>query len=88
MNMYKQDLAFNNLQWLICYKTKLYNSPNFLVKSFAFSYVFVFRLYTLSFIFLNFFINLSKQRFFSYLIFHFDTPYFLLCYFFPDPLFF
>ena len=30
MNMYKQDLAFNNQQWLICHKTKP-NQSNLLI---------------------------------------------------------
>ena len=27
--MYKEDLALNNLQWLICHKTKLKQTPDF-----------------------------------------------------------
>ena len=29
--MYRKDLALNNLQWLICYKTKLIDSKAFKV---------------------------------------------------------
>ena len=37
MNMYKQDLAFNNPQWLICYKTQ--SNQTIIFSNFNYAYI-------------------------------------------------
>ena len=45
--MYKEDLALNNLQWLICHKTKpnetkIFDSPSYFVHTFLIIYYHIF----------------------------------------------